>query len=99
VRNGTTWRDVTSSATASTQSRTPFVMSRSREPVVAFAEPLAFAARLASQCSPPSRPVHGATRIATVHAICVWLPAFVISTCLTVDATMNAREPLDDSSA
>jgi hypothetical protein len=58
----------------------PLLMSRSRVPVVAFAEPLAFAARFASQCSPPSRPVHGAIRIAPVHALCVRAPAFVIST-------------------
>ena len=68
----------------------PLVMSRSELPVIALAEPDAFAALLASHFSPPSLPLHGATRIATVHAIVVWAPPFVTSIFLTVEATMYA---------
>ena len=81
------------------QSRTPPWMSRSLGPVVAFAEPLADAARFASHFSPPSLPCHGATRIATVHAICVCVPDFVMSSRFTVDATMKPRDRADVSSA
>src|SRR5262245_14915492 len=88
--SGTTCRVVTSSATASRQSRIPLEMSRSELPVIAFAEPDAEAALLASHFSPPSLPLHGATRIATVHAIMVWPPPFVTSIFFTVDATMYA---------
>src|SRR6185436_3896035 len=70
-----------------------------RLPVIALAEPLADAARLASQRSPPSLPIHGATRTPTVHAICVLPPTLVISTFFTVPATMNARDRLELSSA
>jgi hypothetical protein len=53
--------------------------------------------------SPPSarrrRALHGAMRTATVHAICVCVPTLVISIFFTDDATMNARDRLEDSSA
>ena len=68
----------------------PPSMSRSLLPVIAFAEPDADAALFASHFSPPSLPLHGATRIATVHAIVVWRAPFVTSIFFTVDATMNA---------
>src|SRR5262245_10717652 len=88
--SGTTCRVVTSSATASRQSRIPLEMSRSELPVIAFADPDADAALFASHFSPPSLPLHGATRIATVHAIVVCVPPLVTSIRLTVDATMYA---------
>ena len=61
--------------------------------------PEADAALFASHFSPPSLPCHGATRTVTVQAICVCVPALVMSTFFTVDATMNAREREEDSSA
>ena len=57
----------------------------------ALAEPLADAALLASHFSPPSVPLHGATRISTLHEIWVWRLTLLISIFLTVDATMNPR--------
>src|SRR5262245_50553534 len=98
LRNGRMWRVVTSSATASRQSRTPPAISRSELPVVALAEPLADAALLASHFSPPSVPLHGATRISTLHEIWVWRLTLLNSIFLTVDATMNARAWLVASS-
>src|SRR4051812_4701475 len=98
-RNGTTWRVVTSSATASMQSRVPEAISRSLLPVIAFAEPEADAALFDSHFSPPSVPVHGAMRISRVHAICIRGPVLVMLILFTVDATMKPRELLTDSSA
>jgi len=76
----------------------PLEMSRSLLPVIAFAEPDADAALLASHFSPPSLPLHGATRIATVHAIVAWRAPFVTSIFLTVYATMYACDLLVVSS-
>src|ERR1041385_1331630 len=92
------WRVVTSSATASRQSRTPPAISRSELPVIALAEPLAEAALLASHFSPPSTPLHGARRISSCHDTWVWRLTRLISIFLTVEATMKARERLDASS-
>src|SRR5687767_3509224 len=97
-RNGTTWRFVTSSATASRQSRMPTLTSRSLLPVTAFAEPDADAALFASHFSPPSLPLHGATRIATVQAIVVWRAPFVTSSFFTFAATMYACDLFADNS-
>lgn len=76
----------------------PLEMSRSELPVIAFAEPDADAARFASHFSPPSLPPHGATRIATVHAIVACRGPFVTSIFFTVDATMYACDLLLDRS-